>query len=114
MMKMKEGINIMYTLLMVTKEQLRIIGKTWKEKKNVFNLVTEDGEYSLMVKINKSFRKGRAVRMVEDDKIFDSVKEAAYNYDVSEMAIIKSIQEKRKCQGRTFEYVERKEKETIL
>lgn len=114
MMKMKEGINIMYTLLMVTKEQLRIIGQTWKEKKNIFNLITEDGEYSLMVKINKPFRKGKAVKAVEDDKLFDSVKEAAYNYDVSEMAIIKSIQGKRKCQGRTFEYVERKEKETIL
>lgn len=104
----------MYTLMMVTKEQLEIIGETWKEKKNVFNLITEDGEYSLMVKINKAFGKGKAVRVVEDDKTFDSVKEAAYNYDVSEMAIILSIQEKRKCQGRTFEYVERKEKETIL
>lgn len=104
----------MYTLMMVTKEQLEIIRQTWKEKKNVFNMITEDGEYSLMVKINKAFGKGKAVRVVEDDKIFDSVKEAAYNYDVSEMAIILSIQEKRKCQGRTFEYVETKEKETIL
>lgn len=104
----------MYTLMMVTREQLKIIGQAWKEKKTIFNLMTEDGEYSLMVKINKPFRKGRAVRVVEDDKTFDSLKEAAYNYDVSEMAIIKSIQEKRKCQGRTFEYVKGKEKETLL
>lgn len=98
----------MYVLL-AGNEQLETIKKAWGEDDIFFNLITEDGNNNLMVKIDKPFGKGKPVRAVEDDRVFDSVKEAAYNYDVTPMAIIKSIQEQRKCRGKTFEYVAKKE-----
>lgn len=91
-------------VIMVTDDFIKKLKENMSTGYVDFMFVTADGNNFIQCKVRDRFTKGRKVRCSEDNEIFKSKKEAAYNYSCSEYEITKAIDNFSICKGRHFHY----------
>lgn len=89
---------------MVDSGTIETIRETLAMGENHFKFITADGSEVLECRINERFQKGRKVRCSEDDKVFNSVTEAADYYNCAPSQIRISVKNKYRCRGKHFHY----------